>query len=353
MSNGEFELLSYDEVLERIGDGTRHLLLGNGFSIGCDPIFEYGSLYEKAVEGGLSDRAKEVFARLGTNNFEGVMRLLTDVDWVARTYDLVEDTPGSAMLDDVEVVKDALITALAESHLDHTGHVPDEKKASAAEFISNYKNIFCTNYDLVLYWVVMHEGAPEFRDGFYSDPDDPDLPYLVFDGYVTGRNKGMFFLHGALQLYVEGSEIRKHSWGRTATPITELVREGLDREQYPLFVAEGDPEKKAAQIRSNGYLFSCLDKLSRIGAPVVTYGHALGDSDAHIRREIARNFGIDQLFVGLFGDPESPDNCQTRANAQAISARREARATSAGRTAPLNVHFFDSQSARVWERDVA
>ncbi len=176
MSNRQIQLLTYDEVRERIGNRTSHLLLGNGFSIGCDPIFEYGSLYGKAVEGGLSERAQAVFARLGTNNFEGVMRLLTDVDWVARTYELIEETPGSAMLDDVEIVKQALISALAESHLDHTGLVPDERKASAAQFISAYKNIFCTNYDLVLYWVVMHEGSPEFRDGFYSDPDDQIFP---------------------------------------------------------------------------------------------------------------------------------------------------------------------------------
>ncbi len=162
----------------------------------------------------------------------------------------------------------------------------------------------------------------------------------------------MFFLHGALQLYVRGSEIRKHSWGRTLTPITELVRRGLEREEYPLFVAEGDPEKKAAQIRSNGYLFSCLDKFSRIGAPLVTYGHALGDSDGHICSEIAKNFEINQLYVGLFGSPNSRGNRETRANAQAISARREARATAVGREAPLEVYYYESESAQVWEGDV-
>jgi len=34
------KLLKYEEVLERL-PATKHLLLGNGFSIGCDKIFSY------------------------------------------------------------------------------------------------------------------------------------------------------------------------------------------------------------------------------------------------------------------------------------------------------------------------
>lgn len=352
MTSEDFQLLTYKQTRELI-EGRSHLLLGNGFSIGCDPIFRYESLYQRAVDGGLSDRAQEVFERLGTNNFEGVMRLLTDTDWVARTYNLIDPDSDSAMMEDVEIVKRALIEALAQSHLDHTGRVSDERKASAAAFISDYHNLFCTNYDLVLYWVVMHaEGGPAFRDGFNADPEDPDLPHLVFGGAISGRYKGMFFLHGALQFYVQSGEIRKHSWGRTATPITDLVRQGLERNQYPLFVAEGKPEKKAEQIRGNGYLFYCLDKLSRIESPLVIYGHGLGKSDAHILREIADNFALGQVFVGLYGDPDSPSNQETRARAREIQDRRDEKTAAVGVSAPVEVHFYDSETAHVWDREL-
>jgi hypothetical protein len=38
-------ILTYQEVRRRIGNGRSYLLLGNGFSIACDPVFRYGSLY--------------------------------------------------------------------------------------------------------------------------------------------------------------------------------------------------------------------------------------------------------------------------------------------------------------------
>jgi len=82
-------LISYDDVLTRLGK-TSYLLLGNGFSVACDPVFCYESLYQSAVDAGLSPRAQEVFRRLGTNNFEGVMRLLEDADWIARTYGMLD-----------------------------------------------------------------------------------------------------------------------------------------------------------------------------------------------------------------------------------------------------------------------
>lgn len=64
-------LLTYEQVRRELKNKTAHLLLGNGFSIACDPVFSYRSLFEEAVKRGLSDRAQRLFERLGTNNFEG------------------------------------------------------------------------------------------------------------------------------------------------------------------------------------------------------------------------------------------------------------------------------------------
>lgn len=35
-------LLTYDDVRKQLAGKTAHLLLGNGFSIACNPIFSYG-----------------------------------------------------------------------------------------------------------------------------------------------------------------------------------------------------------------------------------------------------------------------------------------------------------------------
>jgi hypothetical protein len=76
MSKPTVQILTYADVRQALGKRTAYLFLGNGFSIACDPIFSYESLFAAAVEAGLSARAQAVFERLGTNNFEGVMRLL-------------------------------------------------------------------------------------------------------------------------------------------------------------------------------------------------------------------------------------------------------------------------------------
>lgn len=142
-------ILTYEEVRRRIGNGRSYLLLGNGFSIACDPVFRYGSLYQAAVKAGLSRRAQLLFQRYGTNNFEGVMKLLDDSDWVARTYGLVKDKP-SGMVEDLEVIKRTLVEAISNSHLETPGDIADGLKTSTAKFLEPFHVVFTTNYDLLL-----------------------------------------------------------------------------------------------------------------------------------------------------------------------------------------------------------
>ncbi len=337
-------LLDYLEVRRRIGSGRSYLLLGNGFSIGCDPVFRYNSLYDAAVRAGLSRRAQALFTRVGTNNFEGIMKLLEDAHWVAETYGLVGASP-SAMLDDLEVIKQTLVTAVANSHLGHPGDIDEAKKASAAGFLLPYHIVFTTNYDLLLYWVAMHAGdPPPFEDCFRADEDDPSAPYLVFSQRL-GDKRGILYLHGALHLYVQYGELRKHSWSRTGRRLTDLIRDGLGRGQYPLFVAEGSPEMKLQQIQGRGYLWYCLDKLRNIESPLVIFGHSLGATDGHILDAIAANRRIPAIYVGLHGDPSSVTNEATMAAAQRLADRR---AQLRGHPIPLGVFFYDSDSVRIW-----
>jgi hypothetical protein len=141
---------AYAEVKSSLS-GRAHLLLGNGFSIACDPIFRYQSLYDVAVAAGLSPKAQAAFARLGTNNFEGVLRLLEDAHWLCGEYG-IEHPNTKRILDDVDVVKNTLVQAVTASHLEHSGCVPEPKKEAARDFLKPFHNIFTTNYDLLLYW---------------------------------------------------------------------------------------------------------------------------------------------------------------------------------------------------------
>jgi hypothetical protein len=343
-AEGDRLLLTYEEVRQALGNRRAHLLVGNGFSIACDPVFSYSSLFEAAVNRGLSDRAQALFERLGSNNFEGVMRLLDDADWVARIYELIGASDHSGLQEDVEVIKATLVETIASSHLEHSGLVSDAKKQAALAFLGGYHSVFTTNYDLLLYWTVMSAaGTPMFEDGFRSDPDDRDETSLVF-GQRIGDKPGLYYLHGALHLFLEGGNLRKHSWCRTGVRLIEQVREGLANQRYPVFVAEGAAEKKLEQIQRVGYLWYCLDKLRRIERPLVVFGHSLGSSDNHIWDAIAENRKLATVYVALHGGLDSDSGQAIRSAARQMQVRRlkfHARE-------PLEVVYFDSRTANVW-----
>ena len=340
-------VLKYADVVEKLGKGRSHLLLGNGFSIACDKCFSYSSLFEYAKANGLSSRAAAVFDRLGTNNFEGVMRLLDDGEWLAFHYGLLTGT-DRPMKADLDSVKSSLIASVAKTHPDHTHKIATEAKNACIAFLESFHNIFTTNYDILLYWVEM-EGLDRLkgRDGFRQDVDGFEDDYLVFSEHVGG-DKGLFFIHGALHLYVEHGEVRKHTWSRSGKSLIENVRDGLDAGRYPLFVAEGRAEHKLEQIQRSGYLSYCLGKLERIENAMVTFGLSFGESDDHISDALARNRKLSTLYVGLFGDPDGSANLEVRKHVARLTEHRK-KLVEAGRCRDnLTVEFFDSATAPVW-----
>lgn len=343
-------LLKFDDVCNSLPSGRSFLLLGNGFSIAADPIFKYQNLYQAAVSAGLSDEAKQIFDYLGTNNFEGVLQLLDDVAKVTKIYgsniSLIEKISK-----DSAVIKEALVSAVAISHLDHSGSITKEKKEHSLKFLKMFHSIFTTNYDLLTYWVVMTSGLePLFQDGFRSPEEDE--PYVIFSDRI-GSAKGLYYLHGALHLYLSGGELRKHTWCRTGTKLTEQIRTGLSQGQYPLFIAEGSSDKKLEQIQRHGYLWYSLSKLSKIESPLVIYGHSLSEHDKHITKALVNNTKLAQIFIGLFGDENSAENLKIRQTASQMITDRDTILTTfkskKGRKGEkLNIQFFNSSSAKVW-----
>jgi hypothetical protein len=342
-------LLTFNDVYNILPEGRSHLLIGNGFSIAADPIFKYQNLYEAAVSAGLSEEAIKIFDYLGTNNFEGVLQLLDDTGKVAEIYG-AHTSVIERISKDTAVIKDALVSAVAISHLEHSGVIATYRKDRALEFLKIFHNVFTTNYDLLTYWVVMSSGQePIFQDGFRS-PEDDDEPYVIFKDRL-GDSRGLYYLHGALHLYLNGGELRKHTWCRTGTKLTEQIRSGLSQGQHPLFVAEGSSDKKLAQIQRHGYLWYSLSKLSNINSPLVIYGHSLSEHDKHLIKALTDNLKLGNIFIGLFGEEKSPENLRIQRTASQMIAERDKLLLSASKSTKgkkLSVKFFDSASAKVW-----
>jgi hypothetical protein len=182
------------------------------------------------------------------------------------------------------------------------------------------------------------------NDGFGNDEDDPDADYVVWQGETSAHSASVLFLHGALHLFDSGKELLKYTWVRKGVPLIDQVREALARNAFPLFVAEGTSAQKKTKIRHNAYLYQGFKQFTANVQQgrhcLFIFGHSLAENDDHILNRIGRG-RFRKLYVGIYGDPLHPANEAIIARAQALSQLRTDKW-------PLEVAFYDAQSAHVW-----
>jgi len=152
------------------------------------------------------------------------------------------------------------------------------------------------------------------------------------------------YLHGALHLFDAGAELQKYTWVNTGKPLLEQAREAMGANKFPLFVSEGKSNQKLTKIKHSAYLHhsykSFSSQMAQRNDALFIFGHGLADNDQHVLKKIARG-KIAQVYVGLYGDPESQGNKQIRRAATALAHSRDDRVA-------LAVAFFDAASAEVW-----
>lgn len=354
-------ILSFDEVIadaEALGFSKKHLILGNGFSIGCRAdIFHYASLFEQADFSEIPE-VRAAFEQLGSQDFEYVIRSLENAADLLPIYAPQNPDAVALMLKHAALLKDILVKTIADNHPEFPAKITDEEFASCQQFLSHFLgdvrsgSVFTLNYDLLLYWTLMHEEDPlladvkalQKNDGFGNDENDPDADYVVWQGDTGARGTNIYYLHGALHLFDAGATLQKYTWIRKGVPLVDQARDAMENDKFPLFVAEGTSEQKNAKIHHNAYLYQCLKVLTQ-NANTGThcffmFGHSLAENDNHILKKLGRG-RFKKLYVGIFGNPKSDFNQAIIASANALSAMRHERF-------PLEVCFFDSETAHVW-----
>lgn len=348
-------LMTFDQAIADSEQfSKRHLLLGNGFSIACRAdIFHYGSLFGQADFSAVPE-VEAVFQSLGTQDFEVAIRALESASRILPAYVPAGAAAGAKMLQHAAALKEILVATIAGNHPNIPPDIPDEKfwacRRFLAHFLANDGQVFTLNYDLLLYWTLMHDDpeGQEIRlamnDGFGNDEDDPDADYVVWQGETGAHSARVHFLHGALHLFDSGTELKKYTWIRTAKPLVEQAREAINNNAYPLFVAEGTSDQKKTKIRHNAYLYQGFKQLTanvdQAKPCFFIFGHSLAANDNHILNRLARG-RFPKLYVGIYGDPMSAENQQIMARANALATQRNARS-------PLTVEFYDAASAQVW-----
>ncbi|GHU43550.1 hypothetical protein FACS1894190_14160 [Spirochaetia bacterium] len=164
-------LPTYVEITNYLSSKKRpkHLLMGNGFSMAYDPsIFSYNAL-STFIENSDDLLLKQLFKTINTKNFEIIMQELDNFAKIAEVFS-ADKSLVNRIVQTNEKLKGSLIGAVQQLHPEHVFTIPDEKSSLCFKFLDDYLSndgkVFTTNYDLLLYWVLMRNNAQQANDGF-------------------------------------------------------------------------------------------------------------------------------------------------------------------------------------------
>lgn len=324
----------------------RHLLIGNGFSQAWKAdLFSYGSLLEKANFNQLDPLVKQSFEALKTTDFEVVIRSLKDSAAILKIYDGKSDIIKK-LLEHSESLKNLLIKTITDNHPDNPSQVSEYQFRSVRTFLRQFENIYTLNYDILLYWSLLHdiEGESmsekiEFDDGFRHPDKGDDSLYVTWE--IENTNKqNIYYLHGALHLYETQTELLKFTWSRTGLSLLNQIQEALNSNKYPLIVAEGTSDQKVSKIMQSSYLQRGFKSLASIKGALIVYGFSFSDNDLHVFKRVAKG-KTQKLIVGIYGDPDSADNKLIMRRARELGSKRSEKNK-------LDVSFFEATSTNVW-----
>ncbi|QDM29390.1 DUF4917 family protein [Tardiphaga sp. vice304] len=355
----------FAQALAETATCKRQLLLGNGFSIALFPnCFDYRSLLASA-DFTSAPEARAAFDALNTTDFEVVIQALRHAVALSPVYQIGQ-APSALMDGHSAALKELLVQSIAGKHPARPSDITEAQYTACRNFLSHFVGdsrvgakdyrgrIYTLNYDLLLYWTLLHIDAeapdrpPEdlaHDDGFRAPPDDFDAPYVVWEAEGGANKQNIHFLHGGLHLYDYGPELQKLCWERGGgVPLVDQIRNSLSEGMFPLFVAEGNTEGKLTRIRHSGYLQRSLKSFAEVmrgmESAVFVYGHSLAPNDEHVLRFIERG-KIGRLYVSIYGDAGAQAN-------RTIIERAERMAEGRHEKFPLEVSFFSAQEAAVW-----
>lgn len=266
------------------------LLLGNGASRVIWDNFQYDSLFQKAKSlpagQALTATDEAIFTAYNTTNFEGVLQALATTD---KTLNALTK-PDPVIMQRYSHIRRALVHSVHGTHIPHN-RIPDATLQTIADELNRYEFVYSTNYDLLVYWSVMHVDAKDFKDFFWCD----DKCFDLAKSDVWGKPTKLLFVHGGLHIYIDAH-------GNTcklvagADPILEQFEKGTT---IPVFVSEGTYQDKLAAIYRSDYPSFAYSTLMQHDGPMVIFGQGLGDSDQHIVNALNKA-GLKELVVGIY-----------------------------------------------------
>lgn len=324
------KLLSYDEVKDfvdfcSVQGHCSSLLLGNGFSRAySNKNFDLSNLTQQMASN--NPIVNNIFAYLknGSWDIEETMRIVNQGIDILQCCSQLNPMEFTNVINELQEFSQNLKNEfIATIQTNHIPSIDDDAKMSALDFIASYNCIFTLNYDLLLYWVISHNGLYPFADGFGRVNNGS----LIFNHNFYNKPH-FYFLHGALHLfYVKWNAIKLEHYDDNLLP---QIKNKILLNEFPICVTAGTAYEKLEMIKNNYYLSHCFNMLYfSNNYNLIVFGTYLKDNDAHIRDAILQS-GVRNIFFGISSDSKRAEILQNFGNKG------------------KNIFFYDYKSANVW-----
>lgn len=258
---------------------SNSILLGNGFSINFSETLRYKYLYEFFIKS-CSSTAAELFEKFETKNFE---RILEYIEIAKIVCDILKVSNSDFEKNTAEI-RQGLIDSINKIHPKPIDVNQDKIHWISTQF-KDYKNVFTTNYDLFLYYIILE--AKGFNDHFFNFASSKFNCFTEPDQFSSHH---IYYLHGALFLFEHGITTYKIKKAPDGWLLDIITRE-ISENNYPLFISEGKSEAKLKSIQSNQYLSYCLKQLeTNAEKTLIIFGQSLSDQDEHLVKIIDKSY---------------------------------------------------------------
>lgn len=309
-------------------------------------IFSYNALHNFVKD--IDDKDLVVILEvIETRNFEVIMQYLESFSALIRA--LGGDPALKTRLDVASAkLKESLLNAVKSLHPEHVFKIPDERSKACSKFLKLFLasggSVYSTNYDLLLYWVLMRNAEIKHVDGCGRQREDDADEFVpaeemqwseeLFWG-VNRDRQNIFYLHGALPFFDNGVAVVKEQYDAYGY-LLEKISGRMEKGEYPIFVTAGDGQQKLKHIMHNRYLAHCYESLCSVGGSVVTFGFNFGPYDEHIIEALNRAAKQDlsrrlrSVYISVYSD-EDRDHIENIAH-----------------KFKCKLHVYDARTAHVW-----
>ncbi|RYZ77709.1 MAG: DUF4917 family protein [Proteobacteria bacterium] len=314
-----FEISTFDRLASHYLNEQKQLITGSGFSAGASSALTFAGLKRQILAQNRLALWAPDLEHYPSDNLEGFLRASKGLG------------SGKSLFHSSKRFKEAFVKCLIEAHKE-LQNLDFRDIAIAANFLSFFDEVSCLQYDSLLYRVDL-AGRMPLDDGFRA--------FGNFSRFSQARK--VSYPHGAVFIGYQDGVPRKLKAG--AKTLLEQIQASANEIEIPI-ILEGSSAQKERRIAENPYLSACYSRLSKWAGVVFIYGASLGESDAHILKQIISS-NVHTVAFGIFR-PEQQKNAAAEFVDRLLRLKEE---LGVGRK--IRVRFFDTSTVGLWEHQAA